>query len=47
MGPEVLKVERASEIGEAVEAALKCDKPAVIDIADRSKSAVQFSSRLF
>ena len=41
-GAEGFKVERASEIGEAVEAALKCNKPAVIDIAIDPKALYSF-----
>ena len=41
-GAEGFKVERASEIGEAVEAALKCNKPVVIDIAIDPKALYSF-----
>jgi len=41
-GAKGFKVERASEIGEAVEAALKCNKPAVIDIAIDPKALYSF-----
>ena len=41
-GAEGFKVERASEIGEAVEVALKCNKPAVIDIAIDPKALYSF-----
>ena len=41
-GAEGFKVERASEINEAVEAALKCNKPAVIDIAIDPKALYSF-----
>jgi len=41
-GAKGFKVERASEIGEAVKAALKCNKPAVIDIAIDPKALYSF-----
>lgn len=41
-GAKGFKVERASEIGEAVEAALKCDKPSVVDIAIDPKALYSF-----
>ena len=41
-GAEGFKVERASEISEAVEAALNCNKPAVIDIAIDPKALYSF-----
>ena len=41
-GAEGFKVERSSEIGEAVKAALKCNKPAVIDIAIDPKALYSF-----
>ena len=41
-GAKGFRVERASEIGEAVEAALKCNKPAVIDIAIDPKALYSF-----
>ena len=41
-GAKGFKVEHASEIGEAVEAALKCNKPAVIDIAIDPKALYSF-----
>ena len=41
-GAKGFKVERASEIGEAVETALKCNKPAVIDIAIDPKALYSF-----
>ena len=41
-GAEGFKVERTSEIGEAVEAALKCNKPVVIDIAIDPKALYSF-----
>ena len=41
-GARGFKVERAPEIGEAVEAALKCNKPAVIDIAIDPKALYSF-----
>ena len=37
---KVFVSERTSEINEAVNAAIKCNKPAVVDIASRSKSAI-------
>ena len=46
-GAEGFKVERASEIGEAVEAALKCNKPAVIDIAIDPKALYSFRRDTF
>ena len=41
-GARGFKVEHASEIGEAVETALKCNKPAVIDIAIDPKALYSF-----
>ena len=41
-GARGFKVEHVSEIGEAVEAALKCNKPAVIDIAIDPKALYSF-----
>ena len=41
-GAKGFKVEHSSEIGEAVEAALKCNKPAVIDIAIDPKALYSF-----
>ncbi len=41
-GAKGFKVERSSEIGEAVKAALKCNKPAVIDIAIDPKALYSF-----
>ena len=41
-GAKGFKVERSSEIGEAVKAALKCDKPAVIDVAIDPKALYSF-----
>jgi len=41
-GARGFKVERASEIGEAVKAALKCNKPAVIDVAIDPKALYSF-----
>jgi len=41
-GAKGFKVERASEIGEAVNAAIKCGKPAVVDIAVDPKALYSF-----
>ena len=41
-GAKGFKVERTSEIGDAVKAALKCNKPAVIDIAVDPKALYSF-----
>jgi len=41
-GAKGFKVERTSEIGEAVKAALKCNKPAVIDVAIDPKALYSF-----
>ena len=41
-GAKGFKVERASEIGEAVNAALKCNKPAGIDVAIDPKALYSF-----
>ena len=41
-GAKGFKVERSSEIGEAVQAALKCNKPAVIDVAIDPKALYSF-----
>ena len=41
-GAKGFKVERTSEIGDAVKAALKCNKPAVIDIAIDPKALYSF-----
>ena len=41
-GAKGFKVERSSEIGEAVKAALKCDKPVVIDVAIDPKALYSF-----
>ena len=41
-GAEGFKVERTSEISDAVEAALKCNKPAVIDVAIDPKALYSF-----
>ena len=41
-GANGFKVERASEIGEAVKAALKYDKPSVIDVAVDPKALYSF-----
>ena len=41
-GAKGFKVERSSEIADAVEAALKCNKPAVIDIAVDPKALYSF-----
>ena len=42
MGRKALKLSAASEIDGAVEAALKCNKPAVIDIAIDPKALYSF-----
>jgi len=41
-GAKGFRVEHTSEINEAVDAALKCDKPAVVDIAIDSKALYSF-----
>ena len=41
-GAKGFKVERSSEIGEAVKAALKCNKPAIIDVAIDPKALYSF-----
>ena len=41
-GAEGFKIERASEISDAVKAALKCNKPAVIDVAIDPKALYSF-----
>ena len=41
-GAKGFRVERTSEINEAVDAALKCDKPAVVDIAIDPKALYSF-----
>ena len=41
-GAKGFKVERVSEIGEAVNAAIKCGKPAVVDIAVDPKALYSF-----
>ena len=46
-GAEGFKVERTSEISDAVEAALKCNKPAVIDVAIDPKALYSFRRDTF
>jgi len=46
-GAKGFKVERSSEIGEAVKAALKCNKPAVIDVAIDPKALYSFRRDTF
>ena len=46
-GAKGFKVERFSEIGEAVNAALKCNKPAVIDVAIDPKALYSFRRDTF
>ena len=46
-GAKGFKVERTSEIGEAVKAALKCNKPAVIDVAIDPKALYSFRRDTF
>ena len=46
-GAKGFKVERASEINEAVKAALKCNKPAVIDVAVDPKALYSFRRDTF
>jgi thiamine pyrophosphate-dependent acetolactate synthase large subunit-like protein len=41
-GAKGFRVEHTSEINEAVDAALKCDKPAVVDIAIDPKALYSF-----
>ena len=41
-GAKGFRVERTSEIKEAINAALKCDKPAVVDIAIDPKALYSF-----
>ena len=41
-GAKGFYVERASEINEAVDAAIKCDKPAVVDVAVDPKALYSF-----
>ena len=46
-GAKGFKVERSSEIGAAVEAALKCNKPSVIDVAIDPKALYSFRRDTF
>ena len=46
-GAKGFKVERFSEIGEAIKAALKCNKPAVIDVAIDPKALYSFRRDTF
>jgi len=46
-GAKGFKVERSSEIGDAVKAALKCNKPAVIDVAIDPKALYSFRRDTF
>jgi len=46
-GAKGFKVERASEIGDAVEAALKCNKPSVVDVAIDPKALYSFRRDTF
>jgi len=46
-GAKGFKVERSSEIGEAVKAALKCNKPSVIDVAIDPKALYSFRRDTF
>ena len=46
-GAKGFKVERSSEISEAVKAALKCNRPAVIDVAIDPKALYSFRRDTF
>ena len=46
-GAKGFKVERSSEIGDAVQAALKCNKPSVIDVAIDPKALYSFRRDTF
>jgi thiamine pyrophosphate-dependent acetolactate synthase large subunit-like protein len=46
-GAKGFKVERSSEIGDAVKAALKCNKPSVIDVAIDPKALYSFRRDTF